>query len=100
MTESREGPRRKSDRGIPPEQRWSFTTDAPLFEMRLGTESGELFLSDASGGLYLLDRRGQISTLTRGFQHLSSTAWSETGNGGAAAVGEKTLCLLDRKLKV
>lgn len=91
--------RLKTERGIPPEQRWSFSADAPVLAMSLGRESGELFLADMSGGLYLLNRRGQVTTLTRGFQQLTAIAWSDSGNGGVAAVGEKTLCLLDRTLK-
>jgi hypothetical protein len=99
MTDSDE-PRLETERGVPPEQRWSFAADAPLLSMCLGRESGELFLADTSGGLYLLDRRGQVTTLTRGFQQLGAVAWSDSGNGGAAAVGERTLCLLDRSLRV
>ncbi|MEX2286584.1 MAG: hypothetical protein WD648_05800 [Planctomycetaceae bacterium] len=86
-------------RGVPPELLWSFTADAPLAAIQLGRETGELLIADASGGLYLLDRRGQVVALTRGFQRLGKIAWSDTGNGGVANIGDRTLCLLSNSLK-
>ncbi|WP_369675642.1 hypothetical protein, partial [Enterococcus faecium] len=51
-------------RGDRPTLRWSFTVDAPLSDLRLSRETGEVLAADTSGGLYLLNRRGQVQALT------------------------------------
>src|SRR4051812_36756034 len=50
-------------RGDRPTLRWSFTVDAPLTDLRLSRETGDVLAADVSGGMYLLDRRGQVRAL-------------------------------------
>ncbi len=87
-------------RGAGPKQRWAFTADAPLQNLELIRETSEILAADESGGLYLLNRRGKICTLSRGFHELTSLAWSDTGESGAALLGDHTLCRFDRKFEV
>ncbi len=87
-------------RGSAPSQSWSFATDAPLVEMQLARETGELLACDASGGMYLLDRQGHIVTLTRGFHSVEALAWSDVGNRAVAAVDQTKLVTLSADLKV
>lgn len=82
-----------------PRLSWSLATDAPLVALRLGRETGEVLAADASGGLYLIDRQGHIGNLTRGRSPIRSLAWSDTGEGGAALVGDDKLYWFDRTLK-
>lgn len=86
--------------GVRPKLRWSFVTDAPLLGVQLARETGEVLAADASGGLYLLNRKGRIEAVTRGFRKIRAFAWSDIGRGGAALVGESTLCRFNRHLEV
>jgi hypothetical protein len=87
-------------RGLSPEWTWSFTADAPLVGLDLARESGETAVADASGSVYLLDRRGRVVTLSRGLHELMDIAWSDAGNYGAVVVGESTLAVLNRQLRL
>lgn len=87
-------------KGLPPQLRWSFTTDAELRSLRLARESGEVIALDDSGGLYQLDRRGRVKQLTRGLRELRGLAWCDTGEAGAALVGESRLCRLNERLEI
>ena len=87
-------------RGLPPEWTWSFTADAPLVGLELARETGETVVADAAGSVYLLDRRGRILTLSRGLHALSGIAWSDAGTTGAVIVGDSTLTVLNRQLRV
>src|SRR5207248_11140524 len=49
-------------RGDRPTLRWSFSVDAPLTDLRLSRETGEVIAADQSGGIYLLDRRSEEHT--------------------------------------
>ena len=89
-----------SGKGVRPQPSWSFTMDAPLIALELARETGEAFAADASGGLYLLDRRGRVVSVTRGLTDVRQLAWSDSGEAGAAIVGESRLCRLNRKLEV
>lgn len=89
----------KAGNGRVPRLSWSLATDAPLVAMRLGRETGEVLAADQSGGLYLIDRSGKIANLTRGRTPIRSLGWSDTGEGGAALVGEDKLYWFDRSLK-
>jgi hypothetical protein len=86
--------------GLSPEWTWSFTADAPLVGLDLARESGDTLVADASGSVYLLDRRGKILTLSRGLHELTDIAWSDAGNTGAVVVGESTLAVLNRQLRL
>ncbi len=88
-----------SGRGIPPVCRWSFGVDAPLVEVRLASESGEVLAADQSGGLYLFDRKGKVIAVSRGFGRLKGVDWSDAGDGGAAAISDRTLAFINRELK-
>ena len=100
MTEQSPSDWLSAGRGIEPQLRWSFATDSPMVAMALARETGEVLAGDTSGGLYLLDRRGRVATLTRGFHPLTALAWSDSGNGGAAAIGDSKLCRLTNRLEV
>ena len=86
-------------RGDRPTLRWSFTVDAPLTDLRLSRETGEVVAADVSGGLYLLDRRGQVRALTRTRHTVKRLAWSDIGSGGAAIVDGKYVGWFDRHLQ-
>jgi hypothetical protein len=87
-------------RGLPPELTWSFTADAGLVGLELARETGETVVADAAGSVYLLDRRGRILTLSRGLHSLSGIAWSDSGSAGAIVVGDSTLTVLNRQLRI
>jgi len=87
-------------RGLSPEWTWSFTADAPLVGLELARESGDTIAADASGSVYILDRRGRIVTLSRGLHELVDLAWSDAGTYGAVVVGETTLAVLNRQLRL
>lgn len=89
----------QSGRGAKPVLRWSFTTDAPLADLRLARESGDIIAADVSGGLYLFDRLGQIRALTRTANELRRLAWSDDGTVGAALVDDVSLGCFDRQLQ-
>lgn len=87
-------------RGERPALRWSFTVDAPLTDVRMSRETGEIVASDASGGLYLLDRRGKVQALTRTRHSVHRLAWSDIGNAGAAVLDENLVGWFDRYLQI
>ena len=87
-------------RGNRPTLRWSFSVDAPLSDIRMCRESGEVIASDISGGLYFLDRRGQIRALTRTRRSVQRLAWSDTGSAGAAVLDENLVGWFDRQLQL
>ncbi len=86
-------------RGERPLQRWSFTTDARLSDMRYARETGEVLAADDSGGLYLLDRRGQVAALTRTGHQFRFIAFADTGTAGAVIVDDRQVAWLDRHLQ-
>ena len=88
-----------SGRGAAPALRWSFTADAPLTDLRMARETGEVLVADASGGLYLLDRRGKLISLIRTRHAIQRVAWADTGAGGTAALDDQTVVWFDRKLQ-
>ena len=88
-----------SGRGVQPTLRWSFTVDAPLVDVRLARETGEVIAADASGGLYLLDRRGRVQSLTRTRHALQRVAWCDNGTGGAVAFDNTMVAWFDRRLQ-
>lgn len=88
-----------SGRGAAPALRWSFTADAPLVDMKLARESGEIILADNSGALYLLDRRGRVTSLTRTRHKIQRVAWSDNGTAGVASFNNFTLGWFDRKMQ-
>lgn len=87
-------------KGERPRQRWAFTVDAPLTDLKLSRETTEILAADESGGLYRFDRQGRICTLSRGFHGLTSLAFSDTGEAGAAVLGEDTVCRLNARFDV
>jgi len=88
-----------SGRGAAPALRWSFTADAPLADLRLARETGEILAADISGSLYLLDRRGRVVSLIRTRHAIQRVAWADTGVAGTAAFDDRTLIWFDRKLQ-
>lgn len=84
--------------GKRPQPIWSFSTEAPLVSLRLARETGETLAADVSGGLYRLDRQGKLIGVTHGPTPLNAIAWSDTGTGGIALVGEQKLYWFDRHL--
>jgi hypothetical protein len=86
-------------RGHRPTLRWSFSVDAPLTDLRMSRETGEVLAADQSGGLYLLDRRGQVQALTRTRHSVTKLAWSDTGTVGAAVLDDHLVGWFDRRLQ-
>ena len=86
-------------RGVSPTLRWSFTVDAPLIDIRLGRETGEVIAADAAGVLYLLDRRGRVQSQSRTRHQYQRVAWSDNGTAGAAAYDNVMVGWFDRKLQ-
>jgi len=83
--------------GRSPTVRWSVALEAPLLAMQLAKETGEVFAADNIGTLYRIDRDGKLAGVTHGKTY-HGLAWSETGQCGAALLGEDRLCLIDRHL--
>jgi hypothetical protein len=88
-----------SGQGNRPTLRWSFTTDAPLVDLQLSRETGEIVASDISGGLYLLDRGGHIRALTRTAHELRKLAWADDGSVGATLIDDEAVGCFDRRLQ-
>jgi hypothetical protein len=86
-------------RGDRPTLRWTFSIDAPLADLRLSRETGEIVAADIAGGLYLLDRRGQVRALTRTRRSIQRLAWADTGIAGAAVLDENLIGWFDRRLQ-
>lgn len=84
--------------GRKPRLSWSFATEAPLVDLRLARETGELVCADAIGGMYLIDRTGKLIGVTRGPSPIRGIGWSDTGAGGVVLVGERKLNWFDRQL--
>jgi hypothetical protein len=84
--------------GRRPHLAWSFGAEAPLAALRYARETGETLAADAVGGLYRLDRSGKLLGLTHGPAPVRALAWSDTGAGGLALVGEAKLHWFDRQL--
>jgi hypothetical protein len=89
----------RSGEGAKPILRWSFVTDAPLSDLCVARESGDVIAADQSGGLYLLDRAGHIRALTRTAHELRRLAWADDGSLGAVLVDEASFGCFDRQLQ-
>jgi hypothetical protein len=85
--------------GAKPFLRWSFVTDAPLTDLRVARETGDVIAADQSGGLYLLDRAGHIRALTRTAHGLRKLAWADDGSLGAVLVDDASVGCFDRQLQ-
>ena len=81
-----------------PRLSWSLSTEAPLVALRLARETGEVLAADAIGSLYHIDRAGRIANITRGPSPIRAIAWSDTGSGGIALVGDEKLYWFNRRL--
>ena len=88
----------KHGEGDAPRLSWSLSTDAPLVALELARETGEVLAADAIGGLYHIDRSGKIANLTHGPSPIRGIAWSDTGTGGIALVGDEKLYWFNQKL--
>lgn len=89
----------RSGEGVKPALRWSFVTDAPLNDLRVARETGDVIAADQSGGLYLLDRVGQIRALTRTSHDLRQLAWADDSSLGAVLTDDKSVGCFDRQLQ-
>ncbi len=88
----------KQGEGRRPRLSWSLSTEAPLVALQLARETGEVLAADASGGLYHIDRSGKLANITRGPSPIRALAWSDTGSGGIALVGDEKLYWFNRRL--
>lgn len=88
----------KQGQGRRPRLSWSLSTEAPLVALQLARETGEVLAADAIGGLYHIDRAGKIANITRGPSPIRALAWSDTGSGGMALVGDEKLYWFNRRL--
>ncbi len=86
-------------RGATPNVDWTVSTEAPLVALQMGRETGEVLAADEAGGLYLINRAGAISAVSRGRAPIRAIAWGDTGGGGIALVGKRTLYWFNRGLK-
>jgi hypothetical protein len=82
----------------PPQLSWSLATEAPLVALRLARETGEVLAADAIGTVYHIDRTGRIANITRGPTPIRAIAWSDTGTGGIALVGDEKLYWFNSRL--
>ncbi|MBI1345594.1 hypothetical protein GC163_04835 [bacterium] len=89
----------RTGRGSRPSQLWSFATDAPLTELDVARESGEVLAADESGGLYRIDRRGRVQSLTRTSHQIRLVSWADDGSAGVAILDDATLAWFDRSLQ-
>lgn len=88
----------KQGEGHRPRLSWSLSTEAPLVALQFARETGEVLAADAIGGLYHIDRAGTISNITHGPAPIRVIAWSDTGAGGIALVGDEKLYWFNRRL--
>lgn len=86
--------------GRRPKWHWSFRPDAPLARIAFARESGAFVCLDEAGHLYRIDRDGALGSVNRLRDELLEIAWSDTGNLGAAIVGDRGLMTLTGELKV
>lgn len=84
--------------GRRPQAAWSFATEAPLVALEFARETGETLAADEAGGLYRLDRKGKLVNVTHGPSPVRGLAWSDTGGGGVALIGNEKLYWFDRQL--
>src|SRR6516225_3298780 len=84
--------------GNRPRLSWSLSTEAPLVALRLARETGEVLAADAIGTVYHIDRTGRIANITRGPTPIRAIAWSDTGAGGIALVGDEKLYWFNGRL--
>ena len=84
--------------GTAPTLAWSFRTEAPLVALRWARETGEVLAADAVGGMYLLDSSGRLANLIRGPSPIRALAFSDTGGGGVALVGDDKLYWFNHQL--
>jgi len=84
--------------GQRPRLSWSLSTEAPLAGLQLARETGEVLAADAVGGLYHINRLGKLANLIRGPAPIRGLAWSDTGSGGVALVGDEKLYWFNRRL--
>jgi hypothetical protein len=98
MSQAGEGDWLKQGEGKRPRLSWSLSTDAPLVGLRWARETGDVLAADASGGLYHIDRSGKLANITRGPSPIRSIAWSDTGAGGIALVGDEKLYWFNGRL--
>lgn len=87
-------------RGSTPTQRWSYAVDAPLADLQLSRESGEILIADAAGGLYLLDRLGRLQSLMRLDETPSRVAVSDDGEAAVVVLNDRTLAWFERPLQL
>jgi len=88
----------KHGEGKRPRVSWSVSAEAPLVAVRLARETGEVLAADAIGGLYHIDREGRIANITRGPAPIRALAWSDTGSGGIALVGDERVYWFNQRL--
>lgn len=89
----------QTGQGQMPKAVWSVTLEGPLAALHLARESGETLAADSVGSLYRIDRDGRLAGVTHG-KPLRALAWSDTGQTGAALMGENRLVYLDRQLTI
>lgn len=89
----------RNGQGSLPTLRWSFITDAPLTDLRVARETGDVIAADNSGGLYLLDRTGHIRALTRTAHELRRLAFADDSSLGAVLLDDASLGCFDRHLQ-
>ncbi len=87
-------------RGSTPTQRWSYAADAPLADLQLARESGEILIADTSGGLYLLDRLGRLQSLIRLSETPSRVAQSDDGEAAVVVLDDRTIAWFERPLQL
>ena len=85
--------------GLRPSLRWSFRTDAPLVDVVLAREAGDVILADESDALYRLDRCGDVASVNRGIGEVRAVTWADTGAWGYLLQGENELTRVNRQLE-
>lgn len=70
-----------------------------IVDIAYGAEAASLILATAAGSLTLLHRNGSLLKTNRNFEGVRSVVWADTGNFGAAIVGNNKIICFDSGLQ-
>lgn len=71
-----------------------------VVDIAYAAEARTLLVATSAGTLTLLCRDGTLLQISRAFTDVRSVVWSDTGNFGAAILGQNTLVCFDASLKI
>lgn len=77
---------------------WTVAVDAPLADLSLARETGQVLAADVSGGLYLFNRLGRAEALTRLRHSIRKVALCDTGRLGVITLDDANMACIDSHL--